>query len=70
MAVTVSESDQPRSGPSMMARTSAPIPIAARTAPTGSSRTSSAAFVLGTRKTTANNATAESRPLTTNTEPQ
>ena len=54
----------------MMARTSEPIPTAARTAPSGSRRTSSAAFVLGTRKTTASRATAASRPLTTNTEPQ
>ena len=57
MAVTVSVSVQPRSGPSMMASTRAPMPKAARTAPSGSRRTSSVARVLGTRKITANRAT-------------
>ncbi len=70
IAVTVSVSVQPRSGPSMMARTRAPMPTAARAAPIGSRRTNSVALVLGTKTTTASNATAASTALTTNTEPQ
>ncbi len=48
MLTSVIGSDQPRSGPSMIANTSSPMPIAETTEPSGSKRTRSVARVDGT----------------------